>query len=250
MKCPTCRRTYDHDLTGVCTDCQIRTGRQLHDIRAAWYKAHGELLPGNGGNGGTSNEPKIGVNVAALSWVQGAPILNVLGEWEKLVREERTLAPVGRIPAMQLANEVDRLTRFHLAHLNWACDQPWADEFVLEIRELHAQGQTACRDTDQIGMRIDCPGELEEGGICGRRLTIPTDSEATVYCKQCHTTWDQRRLAAVAMSVAEVEVMLPLAEVAHLTGVTEHTIRKWVREGLVGKRGRYVSLKDIKINAS
>lgn len=250
MKCPTCRREHDHDITGVCTDCQIGTSRLLHATRATWYKAHGELLPATGGAGGGSNEPKIGVNVAALSWVQGAPILNVLGEWEKLIREERDLAPVGSITAMLLPSEIDRLTTFHLAHLEWTCQQPWADEYVLEIRDLHQQGRQACRDTDAAGMRIDCPGELEEGGLCGRRLNIPTDAEATVYCKQCHTTWDQRRLAAVAMSVAEVEVMLPIAEVAHLTGIPERTIRHWVKEGLVVKRGRYVSLKDIRNNAS
>ena len=250
MKCPTCRRQPDHDLTGVCTDCQIGSSRLLHAIRATWYRAHGELLPATGGAGGGSAEPKIGVNVAALSWVNGAPILSILGEWEKLVREERHLSPVGTIPALRISDEIDRITRFHLAHLDWTCTQPWANEFVTEIRELHQQGRTACRDSEGNGMRIDCPGELEEGGICGRRLTIPTDADTTIYCKQCHTTWDQRRLAAVAMSVAEVEVMLPVAEVAHLTGIPERTIRQWAREGLVTRRGRYVSLKDIRINAS
>ena len=38
---------------------------------------------------------KIGVNVTALSWVNGAPIINILGEWEKLVREERGLVAIG-----------------------------------------------------------------------------------------------------------------------------------------------------------
>lgn len=245
MKCPTCRHKQDHEIVGICTRCQITTSRQLHDIRATWYKAHGELIPTTGSNTNGSSEPKIGVNVAALSWVNGAPILNVLGEWEKLIRDERNLTPVGTITAHTLAHEIDRITRFHLAHLEWTADQPWASEYVLEVRELHQQGRTACRDTDEAGMRIDCPGELEEGGLCGKRLRIPTDAEATVYCKQCHTTWDQRRLAAVAMSVAEIEVMLPIGQVAALTGVPERTIRRWADSGNVTKRNSMVSVKNV-----
>lgn len=244
MTCPTCRRQFETDIPGICATCQIAAARMLHDIRATWYKAHGELLPGAGGHGTAGSEPNIGVNVTALSWINGTPILNILGEWERLIREERSLSPVGTIKPLPLEEEIARLVTFHLAHLDWLGTQSWADEYVVELRDLHVQGRTACRDLDDAGMRIGCPGELPEGGLCGKRLAVPSDPEAIVYCKQCGTSWDQRRLAAVAMSVADIEVMLPLAEVAHLTGVTERTIRRWVRDGRIDRKGMYVSLKQ------
>lgn len=243
--CPTCRRQFETDITGICASCQISAARMLHEIRATWYKAHGELLPGAGGHGTAGSEPNIGVNVAALSWINGTPILNILGEWERLVREERSLAPVGTLKPLALEEEIGRLVTFHLAHMDWTALQPWADEYVVELRDLHAQGRSAARETDDAGMRIGCPGELPEGGLCGKRLAVPSDPEAIVYCKQCGTSWDQRRLAAVAMSVADIEVMLPLAEVAHLTGVPERTLYRWAKTGIVAKRGMHVNLKHV-----
>lgn len=245
MTCPTCRRDVDHGHPGICATCQIHAARMLHDIRATWYKAHGELLPGSSSRRSSGSEPNIGVNVSALSWINGTPILNVLGEWERLIREERDLAPVGTLKPLPLEEEIARLVTFHLRHLDWLGTQSWADEYVIELRDLHAQGRTACRDLDDAGMRIGCPGELPESGLCGKRLAVPSDPEAIVYCKQCGTSWDQRRLAAVAMSVEDVDVMLSVVEVAHLTGIHERTLRRWMRSGKVPYRGSYLSLKGV-----
>lgn len=246
MSCVICSTETESPSEFVCGRCGRKAAQHLHAVLATWHKAHGELLPNASGGGSSSSEPKIGVNVAALSWINGAPILNILHSWEQLIREERKLAKVGTIDPKSIQHTITDTVRFHLAHLDWSLDQPWAEDYLREIADLAAEGRAACRETETIGTRIGCPGETEDGETCGQRLTLPADPTEHVRCRRCGTEWDQRRLAAVAMSTHDIEVMVSIAEVAHHTGLSEATLRRWIKAGHIQKHGKRVNLKEVR----
>jgi len=231
LACPACQRTTEQPVTGVCARCSAAFLAHLDTIIVTWTKAHDELMPSGAWSGGGAHVfgSKPPCNIAALSWEEGHPILNILSEWEKLVREERHLVPLGMLPPLRMSDEIARLVGFHRHHAEWTCRQAWADEMLLEMQQLAKSGLAASRQTD-TRVRILCPGETHEGEVCGKRLTIPEDHNEYVHCTRCQTMWTVPWLMRVALENVE---WLDAAHLEQWFKIPESNVRRWAQQGKV-----------------
>ena len=232
--CLLCNR---NTTGGLCQRCHSRLHRQLDDLVEFWLGAHEELLPGRSGSGGRSSERTIGLNVQALSFIGGHDILNLLHEWEKLIREERDLTRPAFIkkPAT-LEDEIRQAVTFSQTHLSWSGEQPWIEDFASELRELHSQGMAAARRFVDKVRKIPCPADTSEG-ICNNPLKInPEDPLEIFECRICRSEWTTLRLMAVAMSGSQ-EIWLDAEALAKWMGISERHVRRLAQRHHLPKRG-------------
>ena len=232
--CPLCNRPTS---AGLCVRCDSRIHRQLDDLIEYWVGAHAELLPGRSGSGGRSSERTIGLNVQALSFIGGHDILNLLHEWEKLIREERNLTrPAFLKKPASLEAEIREAVTFAQTHLPWSGEQPWIDDFARELRELHSQGMAAARQFVDKVRKIPCPAETGDGA-CGNLLKINAEEPLDIFeCRLCHSEWTTLRLMAVAMS-SSAEIWLDAEALAKWMGISERHVRRLAQRHRLPKRG-------------
>ena len=250
MACPlsNCRSTNTADT--LCGGHTRQLATMLGDIRTFHYDAHDHLAPGKDGDGtgGRSREVSIGVNVNALSFIAADDIWHILGGWERVVRGERNLTPVGLLPPPKgVNNEVYRLTSFHTAHLEWSAAQPWADAFFGEVRDLHTLGMIAAKAYVQRHTRIHCPADNADGLPCRAYLTLTPDDPLDPFtCRVCGTEWTTLRLVAVAQSDRSKPLWVDVETAAHLLGKSVSQIRRVARK-VHGerRRGQLVNLHAI-----
>jgi len=209
----------------------------LDDLMEFWKGAHEELLPGKSGSGGRSSERTIGLNVSALSFIAGHDILGFLHEWEKLIREERSLTPPAFVKKPDsLEAEIDDAIKFSQTHLAWSGQQDWISDFREELRAIHSQGMVAARKFVEKTRRIPCPAETQESS-CGNLLKINADDPLEIFeCRKCKSQWTTLRLVAVAMS-DKTDVWLDAEALAKWMGISERHVRRLAQKYKLPKRG-------------
>ena len=245
MKCPLCNRpTKDDSTSCLCHSCGIRLRQRIADLPLLQAEAEYCLQPQRGGKGTNSGEQTVGVNIVALDFFIGHQILNILHEWEKVIRHERTLTLPALLPRYD--NEVLQSVRFHLAHLDWTLQQPWADEFAREIASLHSTGMTAARRQLDPVKRIPCPSPLEDGKICNALIPVKGDDllEA-ISCRRCKTQWTPARLIAVSLSDPNAEVWLDAEAIGQWTGLSDRQVRRLVKQHRIGKKGQLINFTQL-----
>lgn len=232
---------------GICSWHQSRLARQLSDLMELWSAAHGELIPGRGGSGGSSNEQSIGINVSALSFIAGTDILGLLHEWEKEIRSERGLTPpalVKRQPG--LGDEIKVAVEFALTHLPWSSQQSWIGDFADELGHLHAMGRNAAKVFADKVARIPCPADDRDGLPCGQNIYIKDgDLMAIFSCPKCHSDWTALRLVAVAISAGSAPVLLDPEAIGHLIGMTSQGVVKFAKRHCLDRQGLRYDLREI-----
>jgi len=233
--CTLCNKAVQ--AAGLCPRCQGKLHQSLDDLMEFWTGAHDELLPGKSGNGGRSSERTIGLNVAALSFIAGHDILGFLHEWEKLIREERSLTPPAFIKKPEsLAQEIDDAIKFSQTHLAWSGQQDWIADFASELKEIHSQGMGAARKFVEKTRRIPCPAETGEGS-CGNLLKINADDPLAIFdCRKCQSQWTTLRLVAVAMSDKRA-VWLDAEAIGSYLGMTYKNVHEFARRHKIVRRG-------------
>jgi hypothetical protein len=149
-------------------------------------------------------------------------ILDVLGSWARLVREERDLAGPERVT-------VTSERRTLSTQWDWICGQAWVDEFVSELRNLRsalkASNGTSEPRRKAVGL---CPTLLDDGE-CGGKLW-PDEKRGDVVCASCDRVFvpdELRHLGEMLIRQGYVEVF----RAEWFTGVPAGTIRRWVAEG-------------------
>lgn len=244
--------------------------RQLSDVLEYQALAGDNLLPGQGGDG-RSTERTLGINVAALDTSAAFDAIAVLESWERIWREDYGLTPYG--PAS--AERVQRLTAitddpdiegvrhegmklqratlvgivtFLQSWLGKTCtEHPAVDEFASELRTLHRQMQQAAGQTQRAAWRVTCPSDTNDGE-CGQVLRVSgEDFGGQVTCRACSTTWPVDRLLRVVASSRHAELWLDPEAASEWLGVHQRTLRGWARDGRIRReRGRYEvhSLKE------
>lgn len=118
------------------------------------------------------------------------PILDVLGSWARLVREERELSAPERVT---VSGERDLLTR----QLDWIAAQPWVDEAYSDVRTLLGQLRIA-NGTGPDKPHCRCPVILE-GEFCRGNVWVHDELQPVWrrYPDRCAQTWEQAPGAAV-----------------------------------------------------
>lgn len=243
--------------THVCTDCAVGLIRSLDAIGRLANAAAAFITPGSstGAGGSRSFESKPPLNVDALDPANspvpafdGEPnpqtLLEVLEGWERIIREMRDMAPYGVVTETQPASLSNVLTFLRRA-VPWMVNEP---EF--DIDDFHEQTRRCLRavkrwdvNRQSQGMMLPCP-TLTDGGECGYRLTF-TEATGTVTCRRCRVTRTTEQLVAVGMSTAEHEMWVDAEVVIARYGLSEKTLRKWVKAGHVKQsHGRYL-LSDL-----
>lgn len=178
-------------------------------------------------------------------------IIDVLGSWARLVREERDLTPPA---AVTVSGERDLLTR----QLDWIAEQPWVDEAYGDVRTLLGQ----LRITNGTGPdkpHCRCPVILE-GEFCRGNVWVHDELQPVWrrYPDRCAQTWEQAPGAAVCDTCgsswvteadkARLKRMTDSAAVAAARPVTEDGRPMLTAEELVAK-GHVSSVNNVRVRA-
>lgn len=269
-----CQRRDTAEGLQVCRRCYQRMDRHLRDVPELYALALGEMHPGPG-DGGRSSETSLGVRVAALDLRTGGDVLERLATWERDWREHFHLDPVtsggyragatySRSQALDryargrkdaVAASIVGVTGFLLHELHRAAAAHYAiDEFARDLAQIHAQVVTAARTGAATGWSVDCPSDGTDG-ICGRRLTITSanfdshpdkhDAEP-VTCDRCHRQWDAKWLLQVGAADAQAEVWAPAEDVALLYGVSARTLQRWAKAGGIERANGLYSVASVR----
>jgi hypothetical protein len=209
----------------ICSRCQSVIARQLSDLLELWKAAHDELTPGRGGDGGGS-EQSIGVNVSALSFINGADILGILHEWEKITRADLRLTPPALLPLPKsLEEDITTTIAFAMTHLAWMATQEWIMDFADEVSALWKLGNVAAKKFTEKMRRIDCPSDDDQGLPCRKSLRVYPDDPSRIFeCSNCHSEWSTLRLVMVALETEGAEIWLDTEAIARWLGIGERAV--------------------------
>ena len=240
--CSLCE--YPHNVEGLCGRCHNRLYAQLDDLLPLWGEAHGQLQPGRSGNGGRSNEMSIGVNVHALSFIQGADLLGFLNEWGKLIGDERELNYRDRVKGEAMGAQIDRKIKYLQTHLPWLGRTDYIGDFAGELKELHSAGTVAAkRFTDKV-QRMACPSEYDDGLPCGTMLKILEDPLEEFQCRSCKSSWTVLRLMGVVLSDPNSSVWLDAEAIGQFLGLAPRSVPILAKKHKVAQRGERFNFKQ------
>jgi len=245
MTCKLCPRKTRDERT-LCDKCEQRLKARLAEIPVLHAESKNNLMPAkNSGYGARSSERTIGININALDYSSARPILAIMHEWERLIREERNLTPPALVRRERnTADEVLSTVRFHLAHFDWIIEQEWIDEYAREIATLYSTGCTAARRDKHADRRIACPAQIKDK-ICSALITVNADDMfARITCRRCHTEWTTGRLVAVALSTPEQTTWLDAESIASWTNMSERNVRRIVAKNKITKKGQLIDLNE------
>lgn len=241
--CTICQRETSRM---ACDRCESRMRRQLNDIPRMMIDASGNLIPGQGGDG-RSTERTLGINLAALDACAGFDAIAVLESWERVWREDYDLTPYGPASYERTKNDCSNaqmlrgIVGFLLSWLTKSCDEhPAIDEFSRELHDIYRQMQQATGETKRAAWRVTCPADTQDGE-CGTQLRVTQeDFDGHVSCRGCGTNWPTDRLLRVVASSKHAELWLDPEAAAEWIGVHAGTLRKWAVEGRIKREhGRY-----------
>ena len=255
----------------VCTKCAAWLMRSVAEIARLCADAALSLEPGStsgGGSGAFGSKPPLRIDaldpeLTMLELNAGDPtsavtILEALEMWERLVREERGMAPYGPASAHRAARIMGAGNSAHTTSVTltgvvgflgsavpWMIDAPdWPiDEFADHIRRSVMLLGRWDVTRQASGYAVPCP-TLTDSGECGYMLRYWDASEA-VTCRRCHATRSASQLVTVVLSGEDRDIWVdPEAAAAHY-GVSERELRRWAAKGHVKRsHGRYL-LSDI-----
>lgn len=175
-------------------------------------------------------------------------VLDTLGSWARVVREERGLMSDG---AAYVTTEAALLTK----HLSWIAEQPWVDEAYDELRKLLTTLKRVNGDPDDkpIG-RCYLP---QHDGTCNGPIWLDT-IQAVAHCGHCGEHWTGTQLAHLnwEMEMArrphvDGQPMRTVAELAQTHSTTQLAMRRRLnRNGACSVDGYYdPRLADEKVSA-
>ncbi len=217
----------------LCRRCHQRLLRALRDITELWPILTLMLTPGNGTSGGAhgkpASRPPCSVDVMDITDPRGQT-WQQLTSWARVVIEDRQLAPRSLDP--------DQAARLLTIHADWIAEQPFADEALAEIAAVAHRVRRACGEVGRAPIgRCRAVDPRDPSRDCGGPL-FWIEGTMQVKCATCHDVWTEQDLTHIA---SVVDVWIPVADAAHLLGVTVRTINRYAEAGLISRdRGRVI----------
>ena len=178
------------------------------------------------------------MSVELLSWRVGTDLLGILGCWERLVREDRHLAPIGALPRMGCAeHELLRVVTFLAAHHEWLCVNASPEDWATDVLDLHRKAMHFGGETVPRATRVPC--------VCGHVVRFPSGAESAT-CGGCGALWPTGGLLLAALSNLDADEVWAELDVAHtITGIPGATIRSWARKGAIRRDNNLYGLRSI-----
>jgi hypothetical protein len=226
----------------ICLRCLTTCKIELANLPILLREAGKHLQPGNGGQGSSSGERTIGVNVSALDFVAGHDLLGTLYAWQDLTRDllglEERLTLRGDVQA-----KVENAVEFLQVHWEWLSQQTdFVGDFIVEIRSLHSRGIAITGQSQPKVRQIACPADYR-GTTCGRKLTVDgSDLHAVIQCGRCKTQWTTHWLIQVALSQPQADVWVDAEAIAQYKNLSASQVRKVAKKLSVPQIGSLYNL--------
>lgn len=238
MQCNVCKSEIETE----CRSCFGRLRAILKELPQLQYEAGFYLEPSRTGSGAVTAERSIGINVNALDFSMATDLLAILHSWESIIRRERALTlPAFVVKEPTTDAEVLATCEFHIAHLSWTLQQPWALDFAGEVWGLHARGRAAAKKFKEQARRIPCPTD-----DCKRFVVIDVEQlSQDVSCFGCKQSWSVLRLVALAMSNPNRRFFLDVEAISAWLQMTQREVYRLVKKFDIEKRGSTYDLQAI-----
>lgn len=186
------------------------------------------------------------------------PILAMLELWERFIRQAKGLVQYGPASHYRAVSRGRSLADtgatlvgvvdFLSSEAGWMVDDDRFPlvEFADHVRRAVAILRRWQNDEQNIGTRIECPAQLEDGS-CGTPIRVSSDG-TPVTCRGCGHEWTVDWLIRVAGE--DADGWADMEAVCRLSGLHERTIRRWAAAGKVRKRGLLYNVRDVSDCAS
>ena len=173
------------------------------------------------------------------------PLLVLLEDWCRLIREERGYVAYGIATEDQPKSlTLSSAVAFLRTQVDYTCDEPTfsLEQFSANLRS--ALGALRAYDPERAarGWGIPCPADRDEDA-CRHLLHVnrhedgSLDLHSDIHCTSCGTTWTAQRLLLVALSDARVTIWAYPSEITGALGILPRTLRKWHERGRVARSG-------------
>lgn len=173
------------------------------------------------------------------------PLLVLLEDWCRLIREERGYAPYGAATEDQPQSAtLSGVITFLRSQVDYACDEPTfsIEQFAANIRAAIAALRAHDPDRTARSWGIPCPADAGDDA-CRMLLHVNRhddgrlDLHSDIHCARCGTTWTAQRLLLVALADERVTIWGYPSEIAAALNISERTLRRWGEAGDVARSG-------------
>lgn len=228
--CVLCHRREASPCAQVCTSCRGRLRSDLADIPKLYADLTRELIPGSS-NGpritGTRERPiPATLDVLNLRSRSGS---GVISRWlleergaptEHLADQHGSIPIAGVLAALEsdvresfgfsvavfhgnVEQTVTAIVSWLLKVLDSICDAyPAVEEFVADLRSLHAECRRLMGLTPRRFAIGACPMVLTDDSVCGTARSIDPYGDA-MRCSGCGTTWHRWEWMQLAVAIVE-----------------------------------------------
>lgn len=224
-----------------------KVASQLQELPDLQQMAAEHLHPSRSGNGSSSVERSIGINVSALDFSMAKELIAILHGWESIIREARGLTPPALVVSQDTTElEVEATCKFHLAHLGWSLEQDWAADFASEVAELHAKGMAATKQFSEQPRRIPCPtDDCQKVVVIDAQRIHENGLSQEVTCFGCKQSWTVIRLVTLAINNPQKKFYLDIEALSLWLQLSERQVRNIIKNHDIPRKGNLYSVSDI-----
>lgn len=257
--CSRCETDLADDRHGLCYRCEGTARQALTDIRqrVALIKTAEPL--GSTSNDRGNSDIHLGVNIDLLDVLAGYTVLPVLESWEAQIRRTYQLVPYGIVSSVIPAGDGPVVTRMIHTRCDFLStwlqtimqdDWPLLGDMVSDLTREASRLGSLSQETGITSWRVACPADTSDGDMCGKAIRIAREDledDKRVSCRGCGRDWTARRLVVVAASTEDIDVWVPADVLTGWYGITARTLRRWVKDGRVERRGTLYSDRRLRV---
>jgi hypothetical protein len=228
----------------LCGQCLHRTSRNLNEMPAVYQELGQDLLL----RAKDQTFPRTSRSAYRCGFLANDALIDIrkaitdtLVSWSNLVADERQLSACAHALI-----RVERLSFFLLSHLRWLAAHPAASDFVQEVDDIYSEAVSSLKSPaisslgDHICQASGCNGRLRTVlNASGTQMQIELRCEAghSWRAEQWLSLREESGPAGQPQSSEHAPRRVPTKVAAVAIGVSEATIRQWVRRGKLTRYG-------------